>query len=63
MTKKDYELIAQGLRLAGDVTKQSGLYDPESALGLAAAVLADSLAKENPRFNRELFIKACEASV
>jgi hypothetical protein len=62
MTKKDYELIAQGLRLAGDVTKTSGLYDVESALGLAAQIIADSLGRENVRFNESLFLKACGVS-
>ena len=62
MTKKDYELIAQGLRLAGDVTETSGHYGVESALALAATILADSLERQNPRFNRELFLKACGVS-
>jgi hypothetical protein len=62
MTKKDYELIADTFRLAESVTATSGLYDAELALGLAATMLADRLERQNPRFNRELFIKACEPS-
>jgi hypothetical protein len=59
MTRKDYELIAQAVRLTGDVTKTSGLYDVETTLGLLAQVLADGLAKENPRFNETTFLTAC----
>lgn len=59
MTRKDYELIAQAMRLAADVTKTSGLYDAETALGLAVQILADGLAKENPRFNETTFLTAC----
>lgn len=58
MTKKDYELIAQAL---ADV---SGNYEGEDwtvsgVLGLVSWKLADALQATNPRFNRELFLKAC----
>jgi hypothetical protein len=59
MTKKDYELQAKAISLAFGAVGQSGLYDAKTALGLVATILADSLEKENPRFNRDLFLKAC----
>lgn len=55
MTRKDYELIAEALRLAnGSITVAP--YDAETAIALVAHLLADRLEKENPRFNRDLFI-------
>lgn len=57
MTKKDYELIAGVMsRLSADFT--NGGEDTVS-LRLVAEELADSLADTNPRFNREMFLKAC----
>lgn len=59
MTKKDYELQAKAISLSVGVVKESGLYDAETALALMATILSDSLERENPRFNRGLFLKAC----
>lgn len=58
MTKKDYELIAGAISFAVDK------YDGEdwTMLGAGAAIaglIADELAEDNPRFNREMFLKAC----
>jgi hypothetical protein len=58
MTKKDYELIAQALadiseNYEGDDWTVSGV------IGLMAGKLANKLESENPRFNREMFLKAC----
>jgi hypothetical protein len=62
MTRKDYILIADALNLSQRTVGTSGLYDAPTALGLASIILADSLARTNPRFDRERFLKACEAS-
>lgn len=65
MTKKDYELIAQAVELTNKTIEafndsdSPAKYDAESALGLLATILSESLEKENPRFNRSLFLKAC----
>lgn len=65
MTKKDYELIARAFGLTSKTVEafndsdSPAKYDAPSALGLVATVLADSLEKENPRFNRGLFLEAC----
>lgn len=45
MTRKDYVLIAAALREARTVAE-------------AARLLADQLAQDNPRFDRERFLKA-----
>lgn len=51
MTKKDFQLIA-------DVIAQAWHASADSRADLAHA-MADKLEDTNPRFNRELFIKAC----
>ena len=49
MTKKDYVLLANVIaRLTHPLT-----------VGETAVSIADSLAKDNPRFNREKFLQAC----
>lgn len=50
MTRKDYELIA----------KQFFLYGASNALIMH---MAEALQKDNPRFNREIFLNACGLSV
>jgi hypothetical protein len=57
MTRKDYELIAKAFRIANGTIKIAP-YDAETALDLAMMILADSLEKENPRFDRKRFIGA-----
>ena len=53
MTRKDYKLIAEILRDSLDA-----IID-DLALEALASNFADELAKDNPRFNRERFLKAC----
>lgn len=57
MTKKDYELIASTLAELMADFNNSG--DDSVSLSLVCGELSDALAKENPRFNREIFLKAC----
>ena len=49
MTKKDYELLARVLLGFEDTVKVSDLVSD----------LSDALAKDNARFNREIFRKEC----
>lgn len=57
MTKKDYELIAATLnRLRVDFDNGG---DDTISLRLVAEELADSLGRENVRFNEALFLDAC----
>ena len=51
MTKKDYELIADVLAVA--------YWHSNDQKNHIAHDLADALQAENPRFNREIFLKAC----
>jgi len=58
MTRKDYELVAKAFTIAqGSI--QVASYEAGDALGLLSLILADSLEKENPRFNRARFLTAC----
>ena len=52
MTKKDYELIAQVIENSQGLTR-GGIMDT------LAERMADALSTTNPRFNREMFLKAC----
>lgn len=53
MTRKDYILIAAALKNAREV-------QPEASLGIDVAAwhMCESLARDNPRFDRERFLKA-----
>jgi hypothetical protein len=54
MTRKDYELIA------GVFANFGKMVELEETIGAdIARNLADALEGTNPRFNRELFLKAC----
>lgn len=55
MTKKDYELIARVLRAQRDASS------PEVRYGLRtlSVAFADELAETNPRFKRDVFLRAC----
>lgn len=63
MTRKDYELIAGAVsrsRMAKTLdadAKRRGA--AEDALRLVAIDLAATLAHDNPRFDRDRFLKAC----
>lgn len=56
MTRKDYVAIAAAIKLAGSVNESTGhklgVYD-------VARVLAETLAQDNPRFDRGRFLTAC----
>lgn len=60
MTKKDYELIAKAIKSA--ITYEQTFTDSNTGTRSIAGVafnLADDLARENSRFNREIFLTAC----
>jgi hypothetical protein len=56
VSKKDYELIARAIRMASMYDER----DREPATRIAGHV-ADALARDNARFDRARFLKACEA--
>ena len=55
MTRKDYVLIAATLKT---VLTESGSPCPRT-VGLVAHELSINLSVDNPRFDRERFLKAC----
>lgn len=63
MTKKDYDLIANSISrlVPGVVDRTTVPYHAGemNALLNAAHSLAESLASQNPRFNRDRFMVAC----
>lgn len=73
MTKKDYELIANGLRIGkpsrninpypiearGQEIINVYAYGKNNAWNNACKTLADFLATDNPKFNKNKFLKAC----
>ena len=51
-------MIAEAFKISnGSITIAP--YDAETALSLVATILADSFEKENQRFDRARFLKAC----
>ena len=59
MTRKDYVLIASTLKTARDenMARFGGM--ARQGIEVAAEAMADALANENPRFDRERFLRAC----
>ena len=61
MTFKDHVLIAQALHIALNDAIASGL-DGEEAVEGAAETVADALAADNQRFNRDYFYDVVEGT-
>ena len=59
MTRKDYELLAESIRLTRNKAEWQGKAIDETTLEAVTTSMAQLLEYENPRFNRELFLKAC----
>lgn len=63
MTRKDYVLIAEALREARvDIQckePEEQVQTLKDGVSYAADWIADALAGENPRFDRNRFLKAC----
>ena len=58
MTRKDYERIAKAMSQARSDNWGDG--PAEQGIEWACRVLADTLAEDNPRFNREKFLQVCD---
>ena len=58
MTRKDYVLIAEGFKNAFSAFTELS-YSERWGMVKAARSVADTLAADNPRFDRERFLKAC----
>ena len=63
MTKKDYQLTAnkvrECLKLVHEFDSKSGKYKTYPPIHEFARQLSTSLQNDNPRFDREKFMKAC----
>lgn len=62
MTRKDFELIAHGLKVAGVLTlseNASERYQRHFTWAVTVGCIADQLAMTNARFNRQTFLDAC----
>lgn len=59
MTKKDYILIAGSLRMTDEWTAKAIRRD---LFIILCENLANSLQRDNPRFDRKRFLEACGAS-
>jgi hypothetical protein len=61
MTRKDYELIAAAIRATvAHVAVDPGYCEGwQAAASSAAHRVADSMANDDPRFDRARFLKAC----
>ena len=64
MTRKDYVLIAAALAAAARNVTAAGMTDhtAHTVWQECAATVADALAQDNPRFDRERFLTACEVT-
>jgi len=72
MTRQDFQLIADAVRLAKRTVEAADLnaatatasvpYDAGSALALVTIALAHALAANNPLFHWEKFMDACSVS-
>lgn len=60
MTKKDYQAIARAIHTARTHAKIDEKLDPGSGINRVEHLIADVLAADNPRFDRERFVEACE---
>jgi hypothetical protein len=66
MTRKDYELLALHLNKARQSARASTLTSDHDTAAIktrgvveAISAVANALASDNPRFNRDKFLKAC----
>jgi len=64
MTKKDYEAISAIVRREWNLTPDTNDQDAyrrgrANGIFLIALYLADYLEKDNPLFDRDMFVKAC----
>lgn len=59
MTRKDYQLIADSLKGALPPVQFEGDEYRRDGIEAVALGLAERLQEENPRFDRDRFLKAC----
>lgn len=60
MTRKDYVLIAEAFKAEIKYWPRSHSPEAATALDCIGERLANALAQDNPRFDRQRFIEACQ---
>lgn len=60
MTRKDYILIAEAI--TAEANEWSDQPEAFAAIGHTASRIASALQRDNPRFNRAMFMNACGLS-
>ena len=60
MTKRDYETLAGALHAGQPATREPGWTKLWDVWLLTVEYVADALAQDSPRFDRERFVAACE---
>jgi len=60
MSRKDYCAIAEAIRSTRAITDDG--HGQTLAVDIVAERIADVMAKDNPRFDRERFYRACGAN-
>lgn len=62
MTRKDYILIAEAIKQARTTVRAhpTTLVFPDQGIGITVSYIAEALADDNPSFDAERFIAACE---
>jgi len=58
MTRKDYRLIAAALKSANATIQNASVWD--DPMSIVIDEVRKALARDNPAFNPERFIRACE---
>jgi hypothetical protein len=59
MSKKDYEAIARAIIEFNDDDEREPIHTASGAVGYIAHQIADYCAIDNPRFDRDRFLKVC----
>lgn len=59
MTRKDFELIAEAIRLTRSKADFQGFAVDESTLEAVSKTMAQLIEYSNPRFDRARFLTAC----
>lgn len=59
MTRKDYVMVADAIKDAGNAQDLVDGREARIALETAATFIADGLSQDNPRFDRKRFMAAC----
>jgi len=60
MTRKDYIKFADAITYAGELVENGTIYNAQAALFFMRSAIAEILAADNPRFDRNRFTAAAK---